>query len=376
MIYLIILIYLAILVYIYDIVDVRNGRTANYVFAYILLVALMTIRYRVGGDTINYITNFEIFTPELQNLTIFQISNFQPIPAFIFSFVKTYLHDFIYIQAIFAVFVNGVVFWFLKANTKYYYTALFFYALCFFMRFNCEIMRESLAISFFLLGYRYLINKSYIKYYIYALLAFMCHASAIFILILPFFYSSIRLFWKIIIGTCFVIGYSFLIPNYILDLVNHYISSYSDYNSSIFGKLSILIFQIIIPYFFIRKAKHITSSSIIKGIYVYIGCGFASLFFYILYRFNNYTVIFYILLISDLLNHSLRKYLDRDTAIFKNIIYSLIFCAGFVPAYFTDISETIGQPARWYVCWYPYYSVFQKEINPEREQYIRNLRNH
>lgn len=375
MIYLVILLYLASLVYCYDVINLKIGRKTNYIVAYLILVALMTFRYRVGGDTINYITNFEYFTPELKDLDLFNIARRQPIPAFIFSFFKTYLNDFTYVQAVFAIFVNAVVFWFLKTNTKYYYTALFFYGLCFYMRLNCEIMRESLAISFFLLGYRYLLKKSYLKYYGFAFLAFMSHASAIFIFLLPFVFSSVKLIWKIVAGIILIIGIGFVLPSYVINLMNLYIGIYSDYNSSIFGKLSIIIFQILVPLFFIKKGKCNVPAGIIKGTYIYIGCGIASLFFYILYRFNNYTVIFYIILISDVLNHTLRKYYNTTTSFVKNTIYTLIFCYGFVSSYFTDISASVGKPARWFVCWYPYYTVFQKDTDTTREQYIRQLNN-
>ena len=370
MIYLTILIYSAVLLYCYDVKNAIVGRRANYVLAYIVLVALMAFRYRVGGDTINYIYNFDYLTPELKDLDLFSVTRRQPIPAFLFSFFKTYLNDFTYIQALFAVFVNAVVFWFLKTNTKYYFTALFFYILCFYMRLNCEIMRESLAISFFLLGYRFLVGKSYLKYYIFAILAFLCHVSAIFLFILPFIFSSVSAKWKIIAGIVFVVTIGYFVPSHIIQILDLYMDSYTNYKSSFYGKLSIIIFNILIPLFYIQKAKSCCSADIIKGTYIYVWCGVASLFFYILFRFNNYTTIFYVIVLSNLLNYTLRKYHDTLDAIIKNCGYTIIFCYIFVSAYFTDISAIVGKPARWYVRWYPYYSVFQKDTDITREQFI------
>lgn len=376
MIYAIILIYLIALMYVYDIKDNTFGRKTMYWTSYVILVCLMAFRYRIGGDTINYIINFNLFTPKLEDLNLFVVSNRQPIPAFLFSFFKTYTDDFTYVQATFAIFVNAVVFWFIKNNTKNWFTALFLFALCFFMRFNCEIMRESLAISFFLLGYRYLTSNRFAKYYIFAFLAFMCHASSIFLFVLPLMYSSIKVSWKILSVFLFIatVAVGMSIP-YVSAILNLYVENYSDYESSIFGKLSIIIFQITIPLFFISKSKKWDNQNIIKGVYVYVGCGIASLFLYILYRFNNYTVIFYIIMVADLLNHTLRKYAQRGEYLFRNAIYTFIFCYGFVGAYFSDISKYMGHEAKWHVCWYPYNSVFDPDINPDRENYIRLLNN-
>ncbi|WP_165156838.1 EpsG family protein [Parabacteroides sp. ZJ-118] len=371
MIYLFVLFYLCIVTYIFDVRQARVRKSFFYGLSYIVLVCLAALRYRVGGDTLNYMWRFDNIPP-LNELSLFNIGHSQPIPTILMSYCKHAFDEFAVYQAIVAIFVNGVIFWFIKQNTRYCFTAILFYALCFYMRFNCEIMRESLAVSFFLLGYRYLISNKYIKYYSFAFLSFMCHSSAVFIFILPVLYSNVKSIWKIIvgiitIGLVVVISYS-----YVGSLVSMYMDTYTEYNSTIFGKLSIILFQIIIPIYFYRKSRNFSTSGVKEGVKLYIYCGCASLLFYILYRFNNYTIIFYIILISDLV-HSYHSNRCLNVKFVRSMVYSMVFCYGFISPYFTDVSNTVGYKAKWYVCWYPYSSIFDKEINQDRETYIRQL---
>ena len=370
MIYLLLGSYLFSLVLIYDRDNYRKGRNFNFLLAYILMVALMAFRYRVGGDTLNYISHFEYTTPQLYALELFATEKLQPIPAIIFAFCKTFFDDFTYVQAIFAIFVNAVVFYFFKKNTRYIFTAIFLYALTFYMRFNCEIMRESLAIAFFLLGYPHMMNHKYIKYYIYAFLAFMCHSSAIFIFTLPLFLSIKSRQNVFLLLLLFITIMAVLVNNAtIMKNIEFYLDYFADYQSTVFGKISIVLFQIIIPFMFLSGHKRYVSTSTRFGIYAYIGCGMLSLFFYILYRFNNYLMPIYILLVTDYLS-TLRHRRELSFPNLRLVVMSFVFLFSFMLPYFRDVTRVVGHPARWYCCWYPYYSIFDKQEDPDRERFI------
>ncbi len=372
MIYLLLGSYLLSLVIIYDGVNYRKGRNFNFLLAYILMVALIAFRYRVGGDTLNYIAHFENTTPQLYALRLFATEKTQPIPAIIFSLCKTFFDDFTYVQAIFAIFVNAVVFYFFKQNTRYVFTAIFLYALTFYMRLNCEIMRESLAIAFFLLGYPYMMNQKYIKYYIYAFFAFMCHSSAVFIFTLPLFLSLKSRQKVFLVLLLFILIMALLINNAtIMKIMEYYLDFFADYQSTGFGKIGIVLSHIIIPFFFLSEYKRYVSPFTRFGIYAYIGCGVVSLFFYILYRFNNYLMPIYILLVADYLN-TLRYRRGLSFPNFRLIVMSFVFLYTFTSPYFRDVTRSVGRPARWYCCWYPYYSIFDKQEDFDREYFIAN----
>ena len=73
------------------------------------------------------------------------------------------------------------------------------YFVCYYLNFNFNSIRQTIAISFFLLGYEHLVNKKWVKYYIYCLCAFMFHASAIICFIFPLFYLiKFKLKWFLV----------------------------------------------------------------------------------------------------------------------------------------------------------------------------------
>lgn len=55
-----------------------------------------------------------------------------------------------------------------------------------------EVIRESFAIAFFLLSIDACLRKRWLIYYLYIAIAFLFHAGAIFLIIVPFLFN-----WKI-----------------------------------------------------------------------------------------------------------------------------------------------------------------------------------
>jgi len=78
--------------------------------------------------------------------------------------------------------------------------------------FNIEAIRQILAVTFFYIGLVYFINNKRKIYYIYALIATICHISAILMFILPFMIKSKNIkFYKYL-----------LLPGFVLALVGFY----------------------------------------------------------------------------------------------------------------------------------------------------------
>lgn len=369
MIYLLLGLYLFVLMFIYDIKQQTRRRNFHYYLAYLLMVCLMVFRYRVGGDTLNYMTHFEQLPSELYALDLYSNQRWQPIPSIIFLLCKIWGDDFTYVQAVFAIFVNTVIFRFFKQNTRYFFTALFLYALAFYMRLNCEIMRESLAVSFFLIAYPYMMKEKYIKYYFFSFLAFMCHSSAVFIFLLPLFQSpklNKRLIYITILLIA-VVSYIIYNPSFI-GAITDYADHYVEYQSSIFGKFFTILLRIILPSYFLYAYRKRVSSFVRFAMLIYIGCSIVSLFFYIAFRFNNYLMPFYLLLMADYLNDNRVNSFSGHPL--KYSIAMIVFLFSFMMPYFSDISKAVGHPARWYCCWYPYYSIFDKQEDQDRETFI------
>ena len=369
MIYLLLGLYLFVLMVKYDINKQTRRKNFHLYLAYILMVCLMVFRYRVGGDTLNYMTHFEQLPSELYALDLYSNQRWQPIPSIVFYLCKIWADDFTYVQAIFAVFVNTVIFSFFKKYTRFYFTAIFLYALAFYMRLNCEIMRESLAVSFFLIAYPYMMKEKYIKYYLFSFLAFMCHSSAVFIFILPLFLSQKHNKRFIYLLILFIAVAFYTISNSsLMGAITNYANLYVEYQSSVFGKLFTILFSIILPSYFLYAYRKRVSFFIRFAMFVYIGCSIVSLFFYIAFRFNNYLMPFYLLLMADYLNdYSVNNFSRRPL---KYSVAMIVFLFSFMMPYFSDVSKAVGHPARWYCCWYPYYSIFDKQEDFDRETFI------
>ena len=374
MIYLILALYLLVIALRYDLLNRKNGRKFHFWLAYTLMVSLMIFRYRVGGDTLNYISMFENSTPSVFALELLANGRYQLIPSIIFAGCKVLFDDFISVQAIFALFVNTVVFLFLKRNTQYYFTAILLYGLTFYMRLNCEIMRESLAVCFFLLGYPSLMKQKMIKYYVFAVLAYLCHSSAIIVFILPFllrdsYKKNVLLMFSIILFGAVLFVYRLQV----MDSLSNYMDIYSDYNSTIWGKLYIVLFNIIIPSLFLYQTRGYLSRYVRIGVMFYLICSVASLFVYIAFRFNNYLMVFYILMVSDFFVYQWKNKTISQSKI-GVILLTSVFLYSFMSSYFDDVTKTVGHEARWYCVWYPYYSVFNPETDDDRETFIANQR--
>ncbi|MBL4677493.1 MAG: EpsG family protein [Mucilaginibacter sp.] len=195
MIYLLTLIMLAFFAFKYDFLKTHDGKPGliekgSYNVALISLIAIAGLRYKVGGDTFTYMESFEDipFIWDFKNFD-FSTATFDPL-WFVFSSIsKSIINDFVFFQILHAIFINVIIFKFFKKFTSFKFTAVLIYYLFLYEYFNMEIMRESLAICMLLLSYSFLETKKWYKYYLYALIGFLFHSSAIAMLILPLLYN-------------------------------------------------------------------------------------------------------------------------------------------------------------------------------------------
>lgn len=186
MIYLLVILILAYGITQYDLKATKNIKYERFVIA--ILVMLAGLRYRIGTDSSSYEYWFERELPVINNIDFKNITvDFKYEPGFVVfsSLIKTFFGDWLWFQIITCSIINITVCRFLLRNTRYFYTAVLIYFFIFFYNANCESIRESLAICFFLLGYEKLQVGAILKYLIYIILGFTFHYSAIILLIVP-----------------------------------------------------------------------------------------------------------------------------------------------------------------------------------------------
>ena len=170
---------------VYDINGQKKGKKFLWGLIYIYLLLLIGFRYRVGGDTINYMGYYE-WQDDLTNYQFSFGEIMQPGYNFLCAVTKSISPEFYVFQLLHSFIINTLLFIFISKNTKYIFAALFVFFFLSYMNFTCEVMRESIAAMIFAFLYRPLIQKKWIIYFSGVALCTMFHLSAFILIVFPF----------------------------------------------------------------------------------------------------------------------------------------------------------------------------------------------
>jgi hypothetical protein len=359
----------------------NNRRSAHnvYWFECVTLILLAGLRNSVGGDTIGYMMFWDglpTFT-ELSNFN-FILAEYQPLWYCINALSKYIDSDFTTFQIIHAAFVNISVFIFIKRYSYSRFTAILAYYLISFLYFNCEILRESLAISVFLFAVPSLKDKKWIKYYLLCLIAFLFHSSAIILFFLPFVrfiygkkISLKKVVLSVIILNIILNPYSVnLVATNIFPFLRPLVETYSDWEWSLIGLVVAVIKCVMLGLLvYLRQRTKIFSMAIDGGLKLYLFFALFAIFLPIGQRFQNYFVIFFIVAFADFLWQ-----FRGVNLIVKNLII-VFFVSTTIHYYYRDTSEWTGFQSRFVQLFYPYYSVFEEvpaeDLNVRRAIYFQ-----
>jgi len=349
-------------------------------FSWFMLVLLFGLRYRVGGDSMNYIIRYETF-PAVSELFAggLEFGRFQPLWQLLFASVRHISSDFVVFQIIHAIIVNTIIFKFINQNTRYFFTGILVYFICYSFYFNMEVLRESLAISIFLLSLKPFSQKRWFKYYIIVTISFLFHFSAIILFILPLFREfQINYRNVLLLFSYFILGILFsrlarliLSSMEVISSLSSVIEPYLHYTFTIWGMLYVVIAYIVFPILIYILAKNYFHISIpyyqFLAFYVLVGASIS--YFVIFERFLNYFTPILCLYITEVLHALFREKGRLRLRISATAISFTLICTLFVHAYFSDTSD-IAPNTRWYYHWYPYSSIIDKRISEDRERLI------
>lgn len=375
MIYLFIFLLLLFCSYNYDVLNSQIGKNFTYVIICFVLIATATFRYRVGGDTLNYIW-FHDYIPDFFNIDFFnKIDGVKSEIGwrFISSFAKIISDDFYWVQFIQSTFVNISLFVFFKRHSKYYFTCVLFYYIFFYLYLNFEILRESIAISIFLLiGLKYLLQKRYLYYTLTVLVAMLFHTSAFILFLMPFLltFSSKKynyFYWCTAIyffGTILSpIFYDFLKSGIGISFLSDKFEVYLEYNFTLYGKIMAYFLYIVFPLVIYRYTKEY-DVQLSRFLIIYAILGALTSIFTIFFRFINYLTPILILQLTMLFIIILRN--KKDQFSFQHSLFYLTFIIVFSNLKIFTLVDT-EYNIRWYSYWYPYYSIFEEKEDPDRE---------
>lgn len=359
---------------------------AYFWFEFCLLFLLMGLRFRVGGDSIRY-ESYYLYHPDLeelfQNGWLVMVDGFQPLWVLFQAACKSITDDFVVVQLIHNIVVNGTIFYNANRDVKNRFTFVILYYLTWYLYFNTEIMRESLAVCCFLFSMKYLIGRRYLKYYLWSTIAFLFHASAVFLFILPIIYP----FFNRLNG---IKSYAVVV---VLSIIaSHYVSSILDFlNSSLFAGNSLLqhksedlamssglnIFGIIVKVmslvpviWTISVKRHDNQRECNFILLMYLFVSVMGIIYLPLVRLENYFSILFIYIFADTI--ATKKYLYRNQIVVIAMVFILIgnrfdyYMHGLVS------SSGVSKDFKRYELYIPYHSVFDKKYDSKRERAIEN----
>lgn len=375
MVYILIILALLIGIIYFDKKSNRVQGKLYYCFCCLLMSLIFGLRYRVGGDTLNYIYKYDNIPP-LSQLSVFDFFLFQVEPGFalLMSFFKQFTDDFYCVQLVVSLFVNAVWFWYIYINVDKKFIGALLYFILHSFYFNTEIMREAMAVSFFLIACNKLQKKGLRAYYLWMIPAISFHYSALFMLIIPYLLKKVRSKGYVILFM--LLG--LLITNFasiFFSLFGGYlalkIENTADYTFTIWGKLSIFIKYVLYAYVLlvIYKRSVMTDKNdiFLKYLYVSIIIGTLALGRYsVLMRLFNYMFPFLLVVLVKVLFVPFRS----RRIIFSKSILLFILCAFYIGYYFGDMSRHVSG-ARFYNLWYPYYSIFDEKKDYTREVMVQ-----
>ena len=384
MIYIIVLLLILIPVIRYDFLKKTKGFKIWAFLELLVLILLVGLRYRVGGDTLTYIDYFDEY-PTIQELFNFDFSSaqFKPLWYVYNAIIKFIWNDFTFFQIVQAIIVNTIVFWFCKKNVKYFFSAILLYYIGFYFYFNMEILREVLAVCIFLLIFRFVQEKRYVEYYLFSTIAFFFHYSAMIMFIVPILYLVKNISWKTTLITAIglflllsAVDISPLLVKLLLgnDLLNLKFESYSslDDKSNYIGLITI-IFPIILLMIVDKYQDKENEGSPFKNLmFLYVQLTVFTAFFPAMFsRMSNFIVPFYVVFILV----SIEKFsfkIDKSIFSLRGLAVRLIlFWFIFMRIYsLTKDTSDVMLGTRYYNIFYPYYSVFNPVTDAQREQFV------
>lgn len=364
----------------------RRGTRFLWYFSFMYLTALSAFGYRIGADMPAYIGEFDFYKIDFSPSYLFSFHRRQPLWVLLCVWCKSLGGGFEMLKIIHAVVLNICVFRFISKHSKNRLLGVLIYYVIFYLHFNFNAIRSSLALALFLMSYDYLLERKYIKYYFIAIVTFLVHESAIILFLYPlFFFIKIReerlsrVAFIVFIICLLVIPLAYIIRDQITSIflilqalgVVDYGESYfeNDYYTGFALSLAGIIefiFTLLLYLFVVKNnAKRIDKEHNIEIVllFLYMIIFAANTVFPILYRFNDYISILFVCAVSNTIT-SIKIGTPENILTKKIVLISTIIFLNLYPLFVT----TVQYHARPIVQFYPYFSIFDKKISPEREK--------
>lgn len=364
-----------------------GGEKGWYYFNLVVLILFAGLRYRVGSDTLMYMSMFYEW-PKLDELRYFDFATatYNPLWYIFAALARSIYDDFTTLQIMHAVIVNCTFFWFFrKYCPKYYFSAILLYYVGYFCYFNMEVMRESLCICVLLLSTSFLLEKKWLLYFPMCVVGLFIHYSAAIMLVLPFLLLFKRPSWKwevVMLLGIVVVMRVVNVPMLVLSLFGLndqlilLIGGYIEEMRNVMGIISELLnFFPIFIFIYLREKHQITEENdftplMMGTVVVYALAMNVGIFS----RFINYFVPFILVYSVNTVYRALYwKFRDYQMSCLLCVAAFFVLNFNMIRFYTKDMSESYPN-TRAYVRYIPYHSVLNPKIDEHRERFVENDR--
>ena len=389
MIYILVFILLLIPVVKYDLMAKSGGEGGWYNFNLVVLILLAGLRYRVGGDTLMYMSMYDEI-PALSELKYFDFEEalYNPLWYVYNSLFKSIGDDFVYFQIGQAIIVNSVFFWFFrKYSPQYYFSAILLYYIGYYCYFNMEILREILCVCILMLMTPWLLAKRWIPYYAGCVVAINLHYSSAVMLGIPLLYYMFRKpSWKLqliiiagITTLMSVVNIMALIVRMIAqdERLVELVEKYTENSGNLTGMLFQLIAALpVVGMMYIRCKCDIDYRD--KFVSLAMGAVFAYSFamgFFAFARLANYFIPFVLVFTVHTIYYFVTNYNLRSAQVSTLVVGASVFLISFnLGFYYLRDMSTYYPNTRFKAIFSPYYSVLNPKIDEQRERFMENYR--
>lgn len=373
MIYFFIIAVLFFFIYLYDIGIFGIGKIYAITFILMLLVLTAGLSYRVGIDAMRYSEDF-VYEPNLFELSTFDFAESKSDPLWIFfsSIFRTMSDNFMYLHLVHAIIINSCIFYFIYKYSTKPFTCITIYFLSFYLFFNFETLRESLAVAVFLFSYKSLRDKKWLKYYTISIIVFFIHSSASFVFFIPLLIRIMQI--KNWIPIVLIGGGIFILGRNINEIVLNVLPMLS-LNERMLYKLGVyfgrdeigvsvvvLLKNVVLPITVLAFDKFIlkSKSEFTPVTKLFLLLGVVSMVIPVVDRLLNYLIVFYIVHLTN----SIFKIADLfELRVVKmNVLLMLIFYFTFGPiSWLFTIDDRISE--------YNYNRYFPYSFYPLNDEY-------
>lgn len=397
MIYIFLFIYYVCLALLYDIGKYRKHRKLHFFVSLVLMLLVSGLRYRIGSDTVVYIYDFKYY-PNLFHLSWADFTEVRYDPLWVLLNVccKTVYNDFCLVQCVVSAIHISIWGKFVKkVFPTLRFSMVLFYYMFEYIRQNMEVMREAVALAFFLLAILALNERKPWRIVLYVTIAFFFHKYSLVVFVL--FYGFYKIFSLKKIYTLPIIIFFIVMPivqrDWIYVIIGNLLSLDTIYTKEVMSYASsdtytlveynwkgvFSIFLLMVIYIFMNMKCRREYGSYIKlneNIFesaVYFSVLLISLkySFMIVFRLYDYFQIFtsalIIIMFMRLVNHYSLK---------NKLLLYMVFLL--IPVFFTIRryqAPFSGNPdAASYLRYYPYSSVFNPKEDRDRELFIFNYK--